>query len=94
MLLLYYRFDHEKPGVVMLQKHTDTEVVEFQLLKDPAVRPPLCGVPVQPPPGLDMPRQKYLFKEIRKFCREDAQDITCPKPTCAKPTAPKKTVRV
>ena len=75
----------------MAQKHCDAEIVEFQLLKDPAVLPPARGVPVHPPPGLDMARQEYLYKQIRKFCRDDAQDITCPKP---KSTAPNNIVRV
>ena len=92
LLLLYYRFASDRPGVVMAQKHRDAEVVEFQLLKDPAVLPPKDGFLVQPPPGLDMARQEYLFKEIRKYCRDEAKDTTCPKP---KSTAPqKKTVRV
>ena len=76
----HFSFDSERPGVVMAKKHRDAEVVEFQLLKDPAIRPPVSGLPVLPPPGLDMARQQYLFKEIRKFCRDDAKDITCPEP--------------
>ena len=97
-LLLYYRFDTSKPGVVYAQRHRDAEVIEFQLLKDAAVKPPAIGVPVQPPPGLDMARQEYLFSKLREFCADDAKDITCPKPvhsthqpTAPKPIAPKPT---
>ena len=98
MLSTLYRFDSNDPGMVYAQKHRDAEEIKFQLLKDPAVRPPATGVPVQPPPGLDYARQEYLFTKLREFCADDAKDITCPtpvynpnQPTAPKPTAPKTT---
>ena len=65
---------------MIAQKHRDAQEVEFQLLKDPAVIPPVDGYAVQPPPGLDLARQNYLFTKIRPFCADEAKDITCPQP--------------
>lgn len=76
--------------MVYAQKHRDAEEIKFQLLKDPSVKPPVTGVPVQPPPGLDYARQEYLFTKLREYCADDAKDITCPTPVHNpnQPTAP------
>ena len=41
--------------------------------------------PVEKPPsitpaGLPLERQRYLYKRIRKDCRENVQDLVCPNP--------------
>ena len=54
--------------------------MEFHILKDPAVRPqnhlPLPVVPL----GLDEDRKRYLYREIREFCRPGTEDLVAPAP--------------
>ena len=40
--------------------------------------------PTLSPSGLSEQRQQYLFDEIRVFCDEKYQDITCPEPPTRK----------
>ena len=42
-------------------------------------------------PGLSLQRQWYLWDNIRDFCREDAKDVSCPRPAEPKPTTARET---
>ena len=79
--LMFYRFDHERPGVVFYRQYADSEENEFQLLQNPEVLPPLQLTAPLSPPGLSRERASYLYKNIRQFCAQDHRaDITCPLP--------------
>jgi hypothetical protein len=52
----------------------------FQLLHNVDILPPKDGLPVQTSPILDTARQTDVFEKIRKFCDEEAMDITCHAP--------------
>ena len=72
---LFYSFAALEPGVVAKER-SDSVGTRFQLLCNADILPPIDGLPVQAPPGLDTARQTYLFKKIREFCDEEARDIT------------------
>ncbi|XP_071211410.1 uncharacterized protein [Salvelinus alpinus] len=76
----HFSFDALEPGVVVAKERPDSVGTRFQLLRNAYVLPPIDGLPVQAPPGLDTARQTYLFEKIREFCDEEAMDITCPAP--------------
>ena len=76
----HFRFTKEHPGVVFCRLLSGSEEIEFHILKDPAVRPqnhlPLPVVPL----GLDEDRKRYLYREIREFCRPGTEDLVAPAP--------------
>ena len=80
MYLFCHSFDAKRPGVVLVRTHCDAEPVEFQLLHNSAILPPVNSLPVLALPGLNIDRQTYLFEKIRSFCADEARDITCPAP--------------
>lgn len=80
MCLFCHSFDAKRPGLVVAKTHCDSPPVEYQLLRDGADLPPMDGLPVRAPPGLNIDRQTYLYEKIRPFCAEEARDITCPAP--------------
>ena len=65
---LFYSFDALEPGVVVA-KECNADIL-----------PPIDGLSVQAPPGLDTARQTYVFEKIREFCDKEAMDITFPAP--------------
>ncbi|KTF88315.1 hypothetical protein cypCar_00038673 [Cyprinus carpio] len=56
-------FDAKRPGVVLAKTHHDAQPVEYQLLRDGADLPPIDGLPVLAPPGLNIDRQTYLYEK-------------------------------
>lgn len=64
-------------GAVVSKKYfSDKESKEELILKND-----VTGELVEVlPPGLDLNRQQYLFKEIREFCTPQTRDIVCPAP--------------
>ncbi|KAK9978695.1 hypothetical protein ABG768_020434 [Culter alburnus] len=68
-------FDVKRPGVVLVKTHRDAQPVEYQLLRDGADLPPIDGLSVPAPPGLNIDRQTYLYEKIRPFCADEARDI-------------------
>lgn len=76
----HFRFTKEHPGVLFCRLLSGSEEIEFHILKDPAVRPqnhlPLPVVPL----GLDEDRKRYLYREIREFCRPGTEDLVAPAP--------------
>ncbi|KAM9528351.1 uncharacterized protein ACWYII_041044 isoform 1-T2 [Salvelinus alpinus] len=72
-------FDALEPGVVAAKECSDSVGTRF-LLRNADILPPIDGLPVQAPPGLNTARQMYVFEKIREFCDEEAIDITCPAP--------------
>ena len=77
----HFRFPKEHPGMVFCQTHVDSPEIEFQSLKDPAVKPPAHNLPrVIVPVGLNEERKRYLYREIRNFCRPGTENLVAPAP--------------
>jgi len=73
----HFHFSTEQPGVVTMQLYCGSPATKLQLS--------VSGCPSDMPPelrpkGMDAKRQKYLYDEIREFCREETKDIVCPNP--------------
>jgi hypothetical protein len=79
-IFLFYSFDALESGVVVAKEHSDSVWTRFQLLRNTDVLPPIDGLPVQAPLGLDTTRHVYLFEKIRDYYHEETMDITCPAP--------------
>ena len=78
----YHHFclSNEFPGWVFCKRYVDSEEVEFDLLRDPTKLPPYTLPPIINPAGLNLERKKYLYKEIRQFCKPNSADLVAPKP--------------
>ena len=68
-----------------MKEYHDSPEVQYNLVGKVAVKKDLPEI--IPAPGLDSKRQWYLFHQIRDFCREDAKDLVCPKPTDPEPSS-------
>ena len=65
---------------MVAKEHSDSVGTRFQLLSNADLLPPIDGLPVQAPLGLETARQTYISEKIREFCDKEAMDITCPAP--------------
>ena len=64
-----------------MKEFSDSQQVPFTMLDDDNWIPAVDELPpVIEPVGLSPTRQWYLFRQIRDYCREGTQDLTCPKP--------------
>jgi len=82
-VLHHFRFSHLTPGVIYYRVTPTCQEQSMQLLKSVDRLPSIDGPLELKPPGLPLARQWYLFQKIREFTRDDAQDVTCPKPMIA-----------
>jgi len=73
----HFMFSAGRPGIVTMKLFCDSPTTEQQLTVTPC---PLQMPPVLVTKGLENKRKKYLFNEIRQFCRDETKDIVCPKP--------------
>jgi hypothetical protein len=79
---LFYSFNALEHDVVSNER-LDSVWARFQLLCNAdilPILPPIDGLPIQAPPGLDTARQLIFFENFTEFCNEEAMDITCPAP--------------
>jgi len=81
----HFRFDATHPGKVFAKLSTESEEVEFNMLKGPISNLPRQGAQQIIPPGLPLQRQWYLFNQIREFVKDHLQDVVCPRPAEAAP---------
>ena len=82
--ILLYRFTHDKPGVVLIKQTPVDEEVEVQMLRDPEYRFTQEDIPrVLLAPGVSRERQTYLYRNVRRYVRDIAKDLTCPRPSDA-----------
>ena len=83
----HFRFSSKSPGMVYV-KNQDSDVErKIQLARDVTWSPSPNELPRRiEPPGLPLERQWYLYNKIREFCRDDAKDLVCPKPSQPLPT--------
>ena len=80
----HFRCKSDCSGVVFVREFADSEEKEVPVLKH-NITVDREALPSQiTPPGLSLDRQWYLYEQIRKFCDEEFQDVTCPEPRVQK----------
>ena len=80
----HFYFSKEHPEEVAVCEFADKEEMKIPTLKPDASINNSELPPTLSPSGLSEQRQQYLFNEIRVFCDEKYQDITCPEPLTRK----------
>ena len=71
----------DEPGIVYFKENRSSAEQSRMLLKDPAVFPPpavLAGK--TDPEGLTDNRKRYLYREIRQFCKPGTEGLVAPAP--------------
>lgn len=77
----HFRFCQHRPGTVYYKEYSSTEEREFLLLKNQVSLPPQEASPnVISPEGLTDERKRYLYREIRQFCKQGSEDLVAPAP--------------
>ena len=78
----HFSFSAQHPGVVKMKEFSDSACTSFKMLDDEEWSPTADELPpVIHPIGLSLTRQWYLYRQIREFCKEGTEDLTCPKPS-------------
>ena len=77
----HFSFSKENPGMVSCKETVYSQQQSFTLLRDPAVVPPSATLPpTVHPDGLSEERKRYLYREIRPFCKPGTEDLVAPAP--------------
>ena len=77
----HFRFSKDEPGIVYFKENRSSAEQSLMLLKDPAVFPPHAVLPGKiDPEGLTEDRKRYLYREIRQFCKPGTEDLVAPAP--------------
>ena len=80
----HFTFSATHPGVVMLQEYSNTSEETFTMLDSGSWSPVASELPsLIVPSGLPLKRQWYLYRQIRNYCRDGTEDLTCPKPSAS-----------
>ena len=77
----HFTFSATHPGVVMLKEYSNTSEKNLDSGSWSPVASELPSLIV--PSGLPLERQWYLYRQIRNYCREGTEDLTCPKPSAS-----------
>lgn len=77
----HFSLSKENPGMVSCKETVYSQQQSFMLLRDPAVVPPSATLPpTVRPDGLSEERRRYLYREIRPFCKPGTEDLVAPAP--------------
>ena len=77
----HFRFSKDEPGKVFFKENSFSAEQSFMLLKDPSNLPRQGILPSQiKPEGLSDERKRYLFHEIRQYCKSGTEDLVAPAP--------------
>ena len=77
----HFAFSKETPGLVSCKESVYSLSQSFMLLKNPTVFPRSATLPpTVKPDGLTDERKRYLYREIRPFCKPGTEDIVAPAP--------------
>ena len=78
----HFIFSSAHPGIVVLKAYGDSSETRFTMLNDATWSPSTSMLPQTiRPSGLPLARQWYLYRQIRDYCRDGTEDLTCPKPS-------------
>ena len=78
----HFRFSRKELGVVYCKARIFGPEIKVNLLRKTNVLPHSDLPPHIKLNGLDEDRKKYLFNEIRQFCKEGTEDLVAPNPAC------------
>ena len=77
----HFTFLKESPGIVSYKESVYSPQQSFMLLRNPDVVPPATLPPtIQSDCLLAQERKRYLYPEIRRFCKPGTEDIVAPAP--------------
>ena len=77
----HFSFSKEEPGKVYFKENNFAPEQSFMLLKDSYNLPQRGVLPNQiKPEGLSADRKRYLFREIRQYCKFGTEDLVAPAP--------------
>ena len=77
----HFRFSKDKPGKVFFKENSFSAEQSFMLLKYPSDLLQQGILPSQiKPEGLSDERKRYLFHEIRQYCKSGTEDLMAPAP--------------
>ena len=77
----HFRFSKNEPGIVYCKENAGSPEEAVVLLKNQAVILPPTVLPSKiTPEGLSEDRKRYLYREIRQFCRIGTEDLVAPAP--------------
>ena len=77
----HFRFSEDEPGKIYFKENSSSHEQSCMLLKDPLTVPQRGVLPSQiKPEGLSFERRRYLFNEIRQFCKSGTEDLVAPAP--------------
>ena len=76
----HFRFTKDDPGVVFCKEFITSTEKKIQLWKDKNVLPPSDIPPQIQPEGLSAERKRYLFHDIRQYCKPGMEDLVAPGP--------------
>ena len=75
----HFRFDKAFPGTVFCKHYFSSEETAINIFKtDRNMQQADLFPPVITPKGISHERAKYLYKEIREFCRPGTEDFVAP----------------
>ena len=78
----HFIFSSAHPGIVVLKAYSDSSETRFTMLNDDTWSPSTSMLPQTiRPSGLPLARKLYLYRQIRDYCRDGTEDLTCPKPS-------------
>ena len=78
----HFQVDINEPGALTCKENVNSKPVTVNLLRNLESLPPVGKLPeIIVPKGLSVERKKYLFDEIRAFCKEGTEDVVAPCPS-------------
>ena len=75
----HFQFHRDHPGIVFCKEYWNSEERAINILRNEANLPEPGELPqVVNPKGMSHERRRYLYKEIREFCRAGTEDLVVP----------------
>ena len=78
----HFRMSRDSPGIVLCQRTLSDEPIAVDILRR-GIEPSEISKDLPnevPPSGFSLQGKKYLFNEIRQFCRAGTEDSVAPEP--------------
>lgn len=71
----HFKFSNDKPGIISCRKRLDDIPVDVEIGH---IIPPNVTLEEDVSVGLPEARQRYLFSNLREYCKEEYRDVLCP----------------